>query len=93
MFSTKTGRLYKGFIKKFRYNLTLQNRGQLGEWFNPVAWNAAVGQPTVSSNLTLSTTLITKLQKQPKIQYLRTKRKNYQNILHYLKVFRNGASI
>ena len=56
MFSAKTGRLHKGFIKIFRYNFTLQLRGQLGEWFNPVAWNAAVGQPTVSSNLTLSTT-------------------------------------
>ena len=28
----------------------------MGEWLNLVAWNAAVGQPTVSSNLTLSTT-------------------------------------
>ena len=36
--------------------ISLFPRGQLGEWLNPVAWNAAVAQATVSSNLTLSTT-------------------------------------
>ena len=28
--------------------------GQVGEWFNPVAWNAAVGQLTGGSNPPLS---------------------------------------
>ena len=27
----------------------------MGEWLNPVAWNAAVGQPTEGSNPSLST--------------------------------------
>ena len=36
--------------------MSLHKQGQLAEWSKALAWNAGVGQPTVGSNPTLSTT-------------------------------------
>ena len=47
-----------GLVENLRmnlYNFILLYRGQMGEWLNLVAWNAAVGQPTEGSNPSLST--------------------------------------